>query len=192
MQTFYYTSHYNTGFNQVDPTVLRVMQIANSDPVVSAFCRSQNITDANVLYQHLLAKGKEMYLAKLKAYTEDQLRQLTPPLLRDYDPEKTRVKHRVLKDAACFDPFHIRDEDGIRWQCTCGAIIFNATPDDVSAFRELGHNRTYSHACVDRDKLEPIKPRTSVRIRFDVTETDIIDGVATPKPGDADGKVDNT
>lgn len=43
---------------QVDPTILKVMNIANSDPLVNAFCRVNGITDANQLYQILLAEVK--------------------------------------------------------------------------------------------------------------------------------------
>lgn len=158
--TYSFGGSATNGFNffqqqQIDPITLKVMQIANTDPLVNAFCRANNIQDAAVLKNILLTEGKKLWEAKLKTYTEEQILNLTPELERGYDPNNVQCKHDHTKE---FESFYIQiDDEHSIFQCSCGLIVVDQDPKTVIDEHNGGH---YGYSAYHKKNLNDLPPMT--------------------------------
>ena len=154
--------------HQIDPNVLRVLHIANSDPMVMAFCQRYQIFDAQSLYNVL----KNEYFNKR---VKEMLKGLTPAEIEKLQRENPEYEYKPTTCARLmdlntenfktlgkkhprFEGFHFREtveraEDGtptkIRtlYQCrSCGLVIWDH--EDPMTLRDrlsgLGHDDIYN------------------------------------------------
>lgn len=167
---------------QIDPTILRIMNIANSDPIVNAFCRANRITDAKQLYQMLIAEGKKRYEESLKVYAKEYLENLVPELERGYDPE--HVKHKHDNDVKGFDTYYIQlDAVHSIYQCSCGMLVID---EDPKGFNEDsgGHKGYGTWNKEQASELPPMPHKTVLNIKTELVELTSSDGInySVPEP----------
>ena len=133
---------------QVTPEVRRVMDRANTDPVVNAWCRMNNITDAFEIYDRLVEHGKAEYLKRLRVLTKEEFTKLdaeNPQGLRSTDPPYETRRCRTHESGSGryhdFDCAYVVHNDGkCLYQCRCGLVMVNAHP------RSLGEDYTHHWA----------------------------------------------
>jgi hypothetical protein len=166
---------------QIPPHILKTMHIANTDPLVNAFCRSRGIHDANVLYHQLLEFGKQRYVNNLKALDKSEVERLAvenaldPEMWPDPEPTPLRCNHGADLD---FDAFHVVLEGGSRrYQCRCGAVSvdpLNEIPKDS------GHRNMWDGAGTSIQDVEPLERKTCLVIKSPLIETavvEVVDGI---------------
>lgn len=189
MDGFYYTfggaatGNSFAGFSnvfqqQVDPTILKIMNIANSDPVINAFCRANGITSAQQIHQMLVAEWKKRYEASLKTYAKDYLEGLVPELERGYDPNN--VKHKHGADVEGFKSYYVQlDDEHTIYQCSCGMLVIDEDPKNFMSDHDAadGHNGYGSCNKKYAKDLPPLEHKTTLNIKTELVELDSDDGI---------------
>ena len=162
---------------QVDPIILKIMNIANSDPVINAFCRANGITNAQQIHQMLAAEWKKRYEAGLKTYAKEYLEGLVPELERGYD--SNNVKHKHGKDVEGFKSYYVQlDAEHTIYQCSCGMLVIDEDPKNFMSDHDAdGHNGYGAWSKKYAKDLPPLERKTALNIKTELVELDSDDGI---------------
>ena len=168
--------------HQPDPNVIRVAQIANSDPFILQWCARNNKLDAQTLHDGLLNYGKQKFLEKLRAVSDDEVKRLQK-LYPEYVEPKLFDHYGIDSAKRNHEAFHYYDAGtgATLYQCSCGLLVFGFSDEAGSLLAHAvvgdGHVKKQTHYREPFPQGRAVEPLSSIHIRLPVTEMEVVESV---------------